>query len=515
MSQKLSTATRREFLRRAGALVGATAPGALPLATLLAASGQAAAQTAGDYKALVCVFLAGGNDSFNTVLATDAPAWAAYQGVRNQAPDSIALLAAGTAPDPGAVAGSPVRLGGVLPLTLAGSSLAVHPLLGGLANNFNVSKRLAVLANVGPLVQPTTKLQYASISHAKPAKLFSHNDQQNLWQALSPEGARSGWGGRMADRLMSSNGQAMFTAISASGASVWLAGQTARQYQVSTNGAIRIGNGTSTSLFGSATAFAAMQQIMGNSRSSHVLERDHADVVARSVGAETLLSSALPAANAGAWGSAPTSGTYNADNDPLLRYTSAITGNATANPLAKQLQMVARCIAARSTLGMKRQVFFVTLDGFDTHDNQNRNHADLMARLDHGLSYFDKVLGDMGAAQLVTTFTASDFGRTFTSNGDGTDHGWGSHQFVMGGAVRSGLYGRWPALGAKNSANNDFDSSPDQLRNGALLPTTSVEQMGATMASWMGVSAADALEIFPNLANFNSSQRDLGFLVAS
>ena len=145
MSQKLSTATRREFLRRAGALMGATAPGALPLATLLAASGQAAAQTAGDYKALVCVFLNGGNDSFNTVLATDAPAWAAYQGVRNQAPDSIALLAAGTAPDPGAVAGSPVRLGGVLPLTLAGSSLAVHPLLGGLANNFNVSKRLAIL----------------------------------------------------------------------------------------------------------------------------------------------------------------------------------------------------------------------------------------------------------------------------------------------------------------------------------------------------------------------------------
>ncbi|ACB34652.1 protein of unknown function DUF1501 [Leptothrix cholodnii SP-6] len=512
MSQKLSTATRREFLRRAGALVGMTAPGALPLATLLAASGQAAAQTAGDYKALVCVFLNGGNDSFNTVLATDAPAWAAYQGVRNQVPDSIALLAAGTLPDASAAAGSPARLGGVLPLTLAGRSLAVHPLLGGLANNFNISKRLAVLANVGPLVQPTSKAQYASIGHPKPAKLFSHNDQQNLWQALSPEGARSGWGGRMADRLMSDNSRAMFTAISASGASVWLAGQTARQYQVSTNGAIRIGSGNS--LFGSTAGFAAMQQIMRNSRGTHVLEHDHADVVARSVDAEVQLSSALPAASDGAWGTAPSTGSYNADTDPLLRYTSAITGNATTNPLARQLQMVARCIAARGTLGMKRQVFFVNLGGFDTHDNQNRNHADLMARLDHGLSYFDRTLVSMGAAPLVTTFTASDFGRTFTSNGDGTDHGWGSHQFVMGGAVRSGLYGDWPTLGAKNSANNDFDSSTDQLRNGALLPTTSVEQMGATLARWMGVSDSQALEIFPNLANFDVSKRHLGFLSA-
>jgi uncharacterized protein (DUF1501 family) len=510
MSQRCSAATRREFLRRAGALAASTAPAALPLATLLAASGQAAAQAANDYKALVCVFLAGGNDSFNTVLATDAPSWATYQTLRNQAPESIALLSAGTLPDLSAAAGSPARLGGVLPLTLAGSNLAFHPLLGSLARNFNVSKRLAVLANVGPLVQPTSKAQYASVAHAKPAKLFSHNDQQNLWQALAPEGARSGWGGRMADRLMGSNSQAMFTAISANGASVWLAGQTARQYQVSTNGAIHIGSGGS--LFGSTAAFSAMQQIMRSSRGSHVLERDLADVTARSVDAETLLSSALPAASIGAWGTAPASGSYNADNDPLLRYISAITGNASANPLAKQLQMVARCIAARSTLGMKRQVFFVTLGGFDNHDNQNRNHADLMARLDHGLSYFDNVLTSMGAANLVTTFTASDFGRTFTSNGDGTDHGWGAHHLVMGGAVSSGLYGTWPQLGAKNSANNDFDSSPDQLRNGALLPTTSVEQMGATMARWMGVSPAEALEIFPNLANFNASSRYLGFL---
>jgi uncharacterized protein (DUF1501 family) len=512
MTRSPSTATRREFLRRAGALslLGSAAPGALPLATLLAASGQAAAQSANDYKALVCVFLAGGNDSFNTVLATDASAWAAYRQVRNQAPDSLALPSAGTLADSTAAAGSPARLGGVLPLASAGNGLALHPLMGGLANNFNVSKRLAVVANVGPLVQPTTKAQYANAAHAKPAKLFSHNDQQNLWQALSPEGARSGWGGRMADRLMGSNSQAMFTAMSVNGSSVWLSGQTARQYHVSAGGAIRVGNG-SGSLFGSAVGYTAMQQIMRSSRGTHVLERDHADVVARSIDAELVLSGALPAASAAPWGTAA-SGSYNADADPLLRYTSPLTGAAAANPLAKQLQMVARSIAARSTLGLKRQVFFVSLGGFDTHDNQNRNHADLLARLDHALNYFDSTLVSMGVANLVTTFTASDFGRTFTSNGDGSDHGWGAHHFVMGGAVRSGLHGTWPQLGQKNANSNDFDSSPDQLRNGALLPTTSVEQLGATLARWMGVSSAEALEIFPNLANFDLGARYLNLL---
>ncbi len=169
----------------------------------------------------------------------------------------------------------------------------------------------------------------------------------------------------------------------------------------------------------------------------------------------------------------------------------------------------------RGATGVRRQVFFVSMGGFDNHDLQNRNHSDLMARLAHALGYFDSVLGGLGAQGNVTTFTASDFGRTFTSNGDGTDHGWGSHHFVMGGAVRGGnLYGRFPTLATKNPGNNNFDGSPDQLGNGSLLPTTSVDQLGATLARWMGLSAADALEIFPNLANWNSSARDLGFLTA-
>jgi uncharacterized protein (DUF1501 family) len=164
-------------------------------------------------------------------------------------------------------------------------------------------------------------------------------------------------------------------------------------------------------------------------------------------------------------------------------------------------------------IGAKRQVFFVSLGGFDTHDAQNRSHADLMARLSHAMHYFDTALGAMGARQQVTAFTASDFGRTFTSNGDGTDHGWGAHHFIMGGAVRGAdLYGSFPVLGTKNAKNNQFDSSPNQLANGALLPQVSVDQMGATLGRWFGLSDSQLLDVFPNLKNFDAAQRDLGFM---
>jgi len=167
----------------------------------------------------------------------------------------------------------------------------------------------------------------------------------------------------------------------------------------------------------------------------------------------------------------------------------------------------------RGATGAKRQVFFVSLGGFDTHDLQNRNQADLMARVAQALRYFDTTLGALAARNLVTTFTASDFGRTFTSNGDGTDHGWGSHHFVMGGAVKGGdVYGRFPTLATKNTNNNNFDGSADQLGNGSLLPTNSVDQMAATLGAWFGLSAGQLADIFPNLANFDVAARDLGFM---
>jgi uncharacterized protein (DUF1501 family) len=512
-------ASRREFLRQA-ALTGLLTGTAAPLALNLAAIGNAAAQAAPDYRALVCLFLFGGNDAYNTVLATDAPSWQAYTATRNQAPDSIALLAPGTAPDNGAAAGSPARLGGVLPIvpaTAQGRSFALHPMLGELRTMFDTDRRLAVVANVGPLLQPTSKAQYATASHPRPRSLFSHNDQQNTWMAMAPEGATTGWGGRFGDAVAASNGRAVFTSISAAGNAVWLAGRNVQQYQVGVNGAIRAGADANGRVFNSAQVAETLRRIMTSTRSSHVLEADLAAIATRSFDAEETLRTALIAASSPSVGTAPPSGNYNANNDPKLQYLNPLSGNLTFNNLAQQLQIVARMVEAgmRGATGVRRQVFFVSLGGFDTHDLQNRNHARLMAQLAQAMRYFDTALGALGARNNVTTFTASDFGRTFTSNGDGTDHGWGAHQFVMGGAVRGDeIYGRFPTLGAKNANNNNFDSSPDQLGNGSLLPEVSVDQFAATLGRWFGLSDAQLLEIFPALSQFDASRRNLGFMGA-
>ena len=514
-----SSASRRLFLQQASAFSALAGVGA-PLALNLAAAGSALAQSAGDYKAIVCLFLFGGNDAFNMVLPTDAASWAAYSATRNQAPDSIALLAPGTAVQGNAAAASPARLGGVLPirpLDAQGRSFALHPVMGTLQSMFDTDRRLAILPNIGPLVMPTSKAQMGQNNHPKPARLYSHNDQQNTWQALAPEGATRGWGGRIADMLAAANGQPIFTSVSAAGNAVWLAGDSVRPYQVSTGGAVRVGQDGNGRLYGSAAAGAALNSIVGGMRGTHVLEADVAAIAQRSVDAEAALRTALRAPGEAAFGTAPASGAYNANADPKLRYDNPLTGTQAFNGLAQQLQVVARMIdaARRGAVGVRRQVFFVSLGGFDTHDQQNRLQADLMARLAHGLRYFDTTLAAIGAANQVTTFTASDFGRTFTSNGDGTDHGWGSHHLVMGGAVRGGnLYGRFPTLGAKNPGNNNFDSSPDQLGNGSLLPGTSVDQLGATLGRWFGLSDAQLLDVFPNLANFDAARRNLGFMNA-
>ncbi len=496
--------SRRLFLRQAGALSAAGAAAA-PLALNMAAVGSAAAQSAADYKALVCIFLFGGNDSLNMILPTDAASFANYTTIRNQAPDSIALLAPGTAPDAAAAVGAPARLGGVLPIVPATArtapgggtqTFALHPLMGSLQTMFNTDKRLAIIANTGPLIEPLTKAQYSG-SGRKPASLFSHNDQQNTWMSFRPEGATVGWGGRLGDLVASQNGRAIFTSISAAGNAVWLSGQTVQQYQVSGNGAIRMGSDANGRIFNSPDVAAAMQRIVTATRGGHVFETDLAAVSARSIDAEATLRTALKAPSDPLFGSAPASGAYNANNDPKLQYDNPLTGAKAFNGLAQQMQVVARMIDASSAAGVgaKRQVFFVSLGGFDSHDNENTT------------------LGAMGAQSKVTTFTASDFGRTFTSNGDGTDHGWGAHHFVMGGAVKGGdIYGAFPVLGTKNTSNNNFDSSPDQIGNGSLLPTTSVDQLGATLAKWFGVSDSDALTVFPNLGNFDASKRNLGFM---
>ncbi|RZL02121.1 MAG: DUF1501 domain-containing protein [Rubrivivax sp.] len=497
----MNLASRRLLLKQAGAL--STLGAAAPFALNLAAGSAMAAASASDYKALVCVFLHGGNDAFNTVLATDDDSWDSYTDVRNQQPDSIALLKNAVA-NRSAKWGSPAWLGGVLPITPStlqtGRSFALHPMLGNVQSLFKTSKRLAMVANVGPLVEPLSKADYLQGLKRKPRKLFSHNDQQSTWMALAPEGAAMGWGGRLADVQASSNGSSLFTAISASGDSVWLTGKTVRQYQVSPAGPIRLGTmpdaqGVSR-VYGSDVVGAALERVVSGALSDNVMAADLAGVAQRSVQAERILSGALPSASLAPYGPAT-----------ALQYTN-LSGGKANNPLAQQLQVVARIVAAQRTLGVKRQVFFVSLSGFDTHSDQNRAHADLMARLDHGLQYFDTALAALGVSQQVTTFTASDFGRSFTSNGDGSDHGWGAHHFVMGGAVNGGdIHGEFPVLARKNRNDNQFDASPDQLQNGILLPKVSVDQYGAALGQWFGLSASQLAEVFPNLVNFGGAGR--------
>ncbi len=495
-------ASRRLFLRHAAAL--ATLGGGAPLALNLSLLSSAAAQTGGEYRALVCLFLRGGNDAFNTVLATDAASWSAYTATRGgSGTAAIALPAAGTPRDP-AAAGLPARLGGVVPIRPAnpqGRSYALHPALAALKPLFEDRKRLAVVANVGPLAAPTAKADLARPTHPLPPRLFSHNDQQNLWQAMAPEGASRGWGGRMGDLLAAANGHALFTAVSTNGRPTWASGTQVRPVAVSAAGAIRYGVDPDGSVFGSAAVGDALQRIGARQRSANRMEADHADIAQRAIATQAALAAVLPPATDARWAGAGAAGSA-----ASLQYRSPDGGAARPNPLAERLQTVARVMAAAAggALAVRRQVFFVELEGFDTHDDQNADHAELLAQLAHGIVYFDAVLGALGLRERVVLFTASDFGRTFTSNGDGTDHGWGAHHFVLGPALAGGdIHGRFPTLGLKNATGNRFDSSPDQLHNGVLLPGLAVDQMAAAFGRWMGLSAAQTRDVLPNLARFD------------
>jgi uncharacterized protein (DUF1501 family) len=478
-----NSASRREFLRISSLLTSAGALGvASPFALNLASIGSAAAQSSvSDYKALVCLFMYGANDQGNTVLATDPDSWAQYTTVRttNEA-GSIALPTVGAA-------------NGVIPIapvtTQPGRTFALHPSMTELKSIFD-SGRAAIVSNVGPLLVPTTITQYKAASVPLPPKLFSHNDQQSLWQAYAPEGAAYGWGGRMGDLLASNNTNPIFTAISASGNAVFLSGRSVTQYQVSSSGAVAIA-GLSGSLYGSTTAGASLRSIITGD-SNNYFQKEHAAVTTRSINAQSLLGPAMAPAGA------------NGIPNPT-QYTNPNTGVLANNALAIQLQTVARIIAARSTLGAKRQVFFVSMGGFDTHDAQRVAQGDLLAKLSHAIAYFDTVMGNVVGTDLrkqVTLFTASDFGRTFTSNGDGTDHGWGSHHFVVGGAVKGNdIYGTFPVTGLKHSQD---------VGSGSLLPQFSVDQYGATLANWFGLSTQQINDVFPNIVNFTN--RNLGFI---
>lgn len=472
---KANELSRRAFLRRSKQL--AVAGSASSFALGLAGIGEAAAFSAGnDYKALVCIFLYGGNDHNSTLMPFDSTNYDLYSAIRGggagQTAGGITLARSSLA----ATALTPSS-GQVLTNNL---QYALAPQMTRLKALFDAG-RMAPLLNVGPLVAPLTLAQYNSsnlTANPRPAKLFSHNDQQSTWQSSKPEGATDGWGGRMGDLAMSSNANALFTCISATGNAVFLSGQQALTYQVSSSGALAV-NGIKNNLYGSSAGSAALRTLMTQT-SNNVFEAEYNRIAKRSIDAEGVVTAAL---------------------QPITLATSfrPATGR---NGLAEQLQVVARLIAARQPLGARRQVFMVSMGGFDLHDNLISNQANLMGQLDFAMDAFYRATVELGVADKVTTFTASDFGRTLQSNGDGSDHGWGSHHFIMGGAVNGGrFYGVAPQISV---------TSPDQVGQGRLLPSISVDQYASTLATWFGVSASELPSVSPNIGRFSTS--NLGFM---
>lgn len=450
--------SRRAFLKRTAAL--GIAGGVAPFVTQLAGIGEAAAATASDYKALVCVFLYGGNDYANTLPPYDQANYNLYIAQRSTIGYARSALDA-------------TRL--VPTVGLSGREYALAPAMASLLPVFDAG-RLAVVLNVGTLVRPTTKAQYSAGSVALPPKLFSHNDQQSYWQASSPEGASSGWGGRIGDLLQSGNGTAQLTCVNAAGNAVFMTGHSAIPYAVSTNGPIALT--ATSSLFGSSSASTALKAIMGGTQ-AHMIANEHAAVSKRALD--------LYAQVNGALGGAP------AANFPLF---------PTGNSLADQLKIVARMISVSQELGAKRQVFFVSLGGFDLHDVLANNQPTQLGLVANAMRAFYDTTVALNVADKVTTFTGSDFGRTLTQNDDGSDHGWGSHHFVMGGAVNGKrFYGTPPAVG---------NNTADDVGQGRLLPTTSVDQYAATLASWFGVSGGNMATVLPNIGNYSTT--NLGFV---
>jgi uncharacterized protein (DUF1501 family) len=446
---------RRAFLRHTGALAAAAAFSQLGAFAVRAAAGE-------DYKALVCIFLYGGNDSNNLLVPIDSAGYASYAALRTV----IALPQAQ-----------------LLPLSVAGATPAfgLHPALPGLQSLWN-SGSLAIVANVGTLVQPLTKTQYLSTASVKPDSLFSHIDQQHQWQASmsTTSSLNTGWGGRLADQMASLNVNASVASmISTGGNNLFVTGAASQALVIPTSGSFALSG------FSSDSADTA--------RRSALAQLLNLDQQAELVGAaEAIMSDALASSAA---------------LNPILTTTDATLtarfGSLTSN-FSKQLLAIAKVIEARSALGAQRQVFLATLGSFDTHTDELNQQQALLADLDAGLTAFHGALADIGAGSSVTSFTLSDFSRTFLPNtGGGTDHAWGAHHLVVGDAVHGGqLYGTMPTLAL---------GGPDDVGDeGRWIPTIAVDQYAATLAAWFGADATALASVLPNLTAF--SPATLGFV---
>jgi uncharacterized protein (DUF1501 family) len=438
--------SRRALLAQGSALLGATT------------AGLAQAQTADPYKALVCVFLLGGNDGHNMVVPLEPTAYAAYRSIRGglALPDVNTQLL-------------PVQTPQGVPYGLNNGLQAIAPLWP--------QGRLAVLANVGMLAQPVTRAQVLAGNARLPSNLFSHSDQIVQMQTGDANGSGgTGWGGRSMDRVLAMNGSSRFPgSVSMDGSALFCAGASVP--------AASLLPGFDLTAYGmnpwpqsAATARQqGLQQILTLDSGVQLIQS------ANKVRQDAAQLSALLAGNVGGSLSTPFPGTA----------------------IGRQLHQVARLIRLRGSTGMQRQIFFCTLGGFDTHSSQSWMQWDLLRQLAEALAAFHAATVEMDLAQRVTAFTLSDFGRTLQPSGSGSDHGWGNHQLVLGGAVRGGqVYGSFPfpALGGPQDAN----------QRGVLIPTTAVDQMGATLARWFGVPTAELPLVFPNLAAFPTS--DLGFM---
>jgi uncharacterized protein (DUF1501 family) len=445
--------SRREFLK--DTLRSVTALGAVGS---MAKFGEmnALAATGSNYQALVCIFLLGGNDGHNTVIpiTTAQQNYNQYQQTRG---------------------GLAIPSGSLLPIANGSDTYGLHPSLAEIQGLYNQGKA-AVLANVGMLVQPITRAIYLTNNSALiPSALFSHSDQSSQWQTGIPAGnGSSGWGGRITDLLQSQNSAAIFPPVTATNScQLFCTGVQTFPATVPPTGMATL------NALSSASANAGMQQLLTFDNGVQLVQAANGIMTRGNNYANTLT---------GLLGSAP----------PLQTQFPA------GNPLAAQLQTVARVMSVRNQLGLTRQIFFCMLDGFDTHSLQFETQTPLLQQLSQAVLAFYQATQELGIDGNVTTFTASEFGRTLTPSGaDGSDHAWGNHHFIIGTGVKGGrFYGNFPLLAP---------GGPDDAGSrGVLLPTTAVDQYGATLAQWFGVPQTSLPTVFPNIANFGISP--LGFL---